>query len=52
MSTSDEFKVSCERVSVFIATEILLTPFESLIGFWDLSPSSVLKGFLLFWYHG
>ena len=42
-TTSDTFEVSCEIVSVFTATEILLTPFESLIGFWDLS--SVLKGF-------
>ena len=32
---SKKFKVSSERVSVFTATEILLMPFEPLIGFWD-----------------
>ena len=32
-TASYKFKVSCERVLVFTATEILLTPFQSLIGF-------------------
>ena len=34
-TASNKFKVSSERVSVFTATEILLMPFEPLIGFWD-----------------
>ena len=32
-TASDKFKVSSEKVSVVAATEILLTPFEPLIGF-------------------
>ena len=32
-TTSITFKVSCEIVPVFTATEILLMPFEFLIGF-------------------
>ena len=32
-TASDTFKASCEIVSVFTATELLLISFESLIGF-------------------